>query len=254
MRTLSCISLVLSLVFGCLLLALVAEIFYLFWWKKRVISNGGIEGGYSNPTKEFFFTLCWKKPSTLSSRRPLNLQEPQAQNELDKDLWDNKFVEEDSIDAELMRLQQLSGPPRFLFTIKEETNEDLESEEVEETPYLTPSASPLYFTPPFTPPLRSSHNHHKFLSMFELASDAEFNKIRSSPPPTFKFLRDAEEKLFRKKINEEVDRCAFKNDKFRDAKVPSSLIHPNDEVNSSIITIVVSKNGEKENGVQEHVL
>ncbi|GAA0160700.1 hypothetical protein LIER_17194 [Lithospermum erythrorhizon] len=280
MKTLSCISLGLSLVFCCLLLALVAEFFYLFWWKKRVITNAGCEDGYSNPSKEFF-TLCWKKPSSLSNIRPLNLQEPQAQGDLDTDIWDNpcnappqnprvesyhiahfgseyynRFGEEDSIDNEMMRSQQLSGPPRYLFTIKEETNEDLESEDmksrVEETPYLTPTASP-YLTPPLAP-LTPSQNNQKLLSLFELVSDAEFNKIRSSPPPTFKFLRDAEEKHFRRKTNEEDDRYAFKNDEYIDAKVTSSLMPPKDEEDSSVITIVVSQNREKENVVHQHVL
>ncbi|KAG9150213.1 hypothetical protein Leryth_009781 [Lithospermum erythrorhizon] len=246
MRTLSCISLGLSLAFGCLLLALVVQFFYLFWWKKRVITNGGIEVGYSNPTRELFLALCWKKPSSLSTRRPLNFQEPQAQSDMEINLWDNPLGEEDIIDIELMNQEHISGPPRFLFTIEEETNEDLEAEDrksrVEETPYLTPMASPSYFTPPLTP-LRSSQNHQKIISLFELASDAEFNRIWSSPPPTFKFLRDAEEKLFRRKINEEVDKCAFKNE-FIDARVPSSLIHPMDEENGSVITI----------GVHQHVL
>ena len=35
---------------------------------------------------------------------------------------------EESIDLELMRLHNLCGPPRFLFTINEETSLDMESE------------------------------------------------------------------------------------------------------------------------------
>lgn len=106
--------------------------------------------------------------------------------------------------------------PRFLFTIVEETREDLESEDgafknrkqsasrsnlsellqILETPFFTPIASPPYFTPPLTPSLCDQFEN---LSPFwEWEKDAEFNRRRASPPPVFKFLRDAEEKLARR--------------------------------------------------------
>ena len=54
----------LGLVFGCLLLALVAELYYLLWWKKR-ISNREFEedDDYSSN----FHLICWKKPASLRS-------------------------------------------------------------------------------------------------------------------------------------------------------------------------------------------
>ncbi|GJZ18211.1 hypothetical protein Tco_0554334 [Tanacetum coccineum] len=102
-------------------------------------------------------------------------------------------------------------PPRFLFTIKEETKEDLESEDMSkigsrrsfsdvvsvDTPYYTPLASPLYFTPPITP---GDYSFRTFSPLFEASSDSEFNRIWASPPPKFKFMRDAEDKLQRKPI------------------------------------------------------
>ncbi|CAA2961133.1 uncharacterized protein LOC111401018 [Olea europaea subsp. europaea] len=78
---------------------------------------------------------------------------------------------------------------------------------IAETPFLTPVASPPYFTPPLTPSsssLSSSDNHILkgcFHPLHESESDAVFNKLRSSPPPKLKFLRDAEDKLYAKKIH-----------------------------------------------------
>ncbi|XP_059666242.1 uncharacterized protein LOC132312042 [Cornus florida] len=219
MRSLSGVGLGLSLVFGCLLLALIGELYYLLWWKKRLTTtNRDIE-------REFLYTFCCKKPSSLtstaldpqqlSSAATTTITDTHVHDESQShDFWFKPFGE----DTELMRLQSLSGPPRFLFTIKEETKEDLESEDdnnksrslsdllltVETPPFLTPLASPSCFTPPLTP-MDCSHSHHKCKHpKFESSSDAEFNRIRSSPPPKFKFLRDAEDKLHRRKMMDEA--------------------------------------------------
>lgn len=109
--------------------------------------------------------------------------------------------------------------PRFLFTITEETREDLESDDgvfknrkqstsrsnlsdliqILETPFLTPMASPPYFTPPLTPSFLDGFEQN--LSPFvEWERDAEFNRRRASPPPVFKFLRDAEEKMVQRRM------------------------------------------------------
>nr|GMD58860.1 Optomotor-blind protein [Ipomoea batatas] len=90
--------------------------------------------------------------------KPLEVSRPDnlARHEL-QPRTDTEEEKERSMEAELMRF---SGPARFLCTIKEETMEDLESDDVKcrddskgrmETPFLTPIASPLYFTPPLTP-------------------------------------------------------------------------------------------------------
>ncbi|XP_010497476.1 PREDICTED: uncharacterized protein LOC104774655, partial [Camelina sativa] len=114
---------------------------------------------------------------------------------------------------------------RFLFTIMEETKADLESEDGRSrlgsrsrrrslsdvpndcsTPGFTPLASPR--TLKSSSPLES-YPHHGFNPLFESDGELEFNKFfkssTSSPPPKFKFLRDAEEKL-RKRLIEEAKR------------------------------------------------
>lgn len=245
MKSLSGIGLGLSVVFGCLLLALFAEFYYLLCWKKR-ITNRTIEEGYNNtPTKELLHIFCCKKASSLSqtalnpqvssSGLICDTQLNDSENQLQQlQVHSNKDIlvkpcEEESIETELMRLHKIGGPPRFLFTIVEETKEDLESEDgrsrgekgsrgrslsdllfTVETPFLTPLASPSLFTPPLTSPANTYHNPHGFNPLFESSTDAEFSRIRASPPPKFKFLQDAEEKL-RRKIREDSERIVVRN-------------------------------------------
>ncbi|KAJ4970120.1 hypothetical protein NE237_003219 [Protea cynaroides] len=283
MRPLSSLGIGLILVFGCLLLALVAELYYLLWWKKRV-TNREIEDDYNTPARELFYAFCWKKPPLLSSTA-LNPQElctsvritgahgHETENQLNlsgsnKDLLLKPFGG-DSMESELLMLQNLCGPPRFLFTIKEETKEDLESEDGKsrgdrsrrgsrnkslsdilmttvETPFLTPMPSPPFFTPPLTP--MDSYNHHGLNPLYESSTEAEMNRIRSSPPPKFKFLKDAEEKLYRRKLMEEAEKKIHENsgsvqDVVKASPVPSLVA---DEEDPSFITIIVGKNKEKE--------
>lgn len=211
MQSLSSVGLGLSVIFGCLFLALVAELYYLLWWKKR-FTDRDVENDYSSPARELFYMFCWKKSSSLihTALNPQDLSRIHGdEGELNMHTNNDFLVKpfgEDGIETEFMTLQGLSGPPRFLFTIIEETKEDLESEDGKEsrsrslsdllltveTPYLTPLASPTLLISD------SSHKPHGFNPLFESVSDAEFNKIRSSPPPKFKFLQEAEEKLRRK--------------------------------------------------------
>ncbi|XP_057436435.1 uncharacterized protein LOC130728865 [Lotus japonicus] len=254
MKSLSSVGLGLSIVFGCLLLALVAEVYYLLWWKKRII-NREIENDYGSPVKELFNMFCWKRPSSSSLRQngftPPELcssvrigenlvynPELQAQSQTNKGFLFKPFGE-DGLEEEYMRQQGLFGPPRFLFPIIEESKEDLESQDsksrgrslgdllVVETPYLTPNASPPFFTPPFTP--ISPYSQHGFNPLFESATDAEFNRMKSSPPPKFKFLQEAEEKLRRKLQDNEGN---------------------GDEVS---ITVVVDKKSERDVNHQSHL-
>ncbi|KAH6765634.1 hypothetical protein C2S52_016617 [Perilla frutescens var. hirtella] len=129
---------------------------------------------------------------------------------------------EEGIEAELMRVHNLCGPPRFLFTIKEESKEDLESEDGKSrkgsrarslsdlviavdggtTPFLSPLSSPTLRAPSSL----DSYNHHGINPLFESIPEAELNRLRSSPPPKFKFLRDAEDKLLRRLMQEEAER------------------------------------------------
>ncbi|CAN1257574.1 hypothetical protein LINPERPRIM_LOCUS9638 [Linum perenne] len=207
MKSLSSVGLGLSIVFGCLLLALVAELYYLLWWKRRFtnrrVTGTGGRDNLSSPAKEFFYMFCLKKPSSSSQNQDLC----SSVRITDALVNHEQQIQDDSSDAiEATEVISLSGPPRFLFTIVEETKEDLESEEAVrsrgrslsdlllslETPYLTPFTSPPFFTPPLTPTTDSNH-------LLETSKEAEFNKIRSSPPPRFKFLQDAEEKLYRRR-------------------------------------------------------
>uniref|UniRef100_A0A1D1YFI9 50S ribosomal protein L9 n=1 Tax=Anthurium amnicola TaxID=1678845 RepID=A0A1D1YFI9_9ARAE len=303
MRPLSSLGIGLSLVFGCLFLALVAEVYYLLWWKKKV-ANGDVEDEYTSSPRELLYLFCWRKPSSLRSEA-LNPQQlcssvrtteggVDAQRQHDssssKALLTKPFLGgEDGVDAELMRLHSLSGPPRFLFTIKEETKEDLESEDgksrgdrsrkgsrgrslsdvflATESPFLTPLASPPFFTPPLTPMHR--YSQHGFNPLFESSKHGDRSKIGSSPPPKFKFLKDAEEKLYRKTLMEEALKVEGSGVLAEDnvvlappgpgsissAPVPSTATASSttsSEEDGSFITIIISKT--KEQGQHQHHL
>ncbi|GKV28453.1 hypothetical protein SLE2022_108950 [Rubroshorea leprosula] len=271
MKSLSSVGLGLSIVFGCLLLALVAELYYLLWWKKKFVSRD-IENDYSNPAREFFCMFCWKRASSSLSHKALNPQDIRIRDSLVQETEHSnrnlllKPLGDDSLETELAGLHPLPGPPRFLFTIIEETKEDLESEDGKtrkasrgrslsdilltvETPFLTPFTSPPFFTPPLTPlsmesSYSQSHTHQQgFNPLFESVTDAEFNRIRSSPPPKFKFLQDAEEKLYRRKLMEETE----KNDGLvqENGSRSSCSSFLNDEEDGSFITIIVDRNSER---------
>ncbi|XP_022765177.1 uncharacterized protein LOC111310217 [Durio zibethinus] len=272
MKSLSGVGLGLSIVFGCLLLALIAELYYLLWWKKR-LTGRDLENDYSNPAREFFYMFCWKRSASMthSALNPqgIRLREEQQSHhhhlDSNKDLLLKPF-DDHGVESELLRLHSLSGPPRFLFTIIEETKEDLESEEAKskcdnksrvgsrgrslsdllltvETPYLTPLASPPFFTPPLTP-MEACYSHQGFNPLFESATDAEFNRIRSSSPsPKFKFLQEAEEKLHRKKSMEEAESNDGFDQENGDMTPPSKYLK--DEEDGSFITIIVDRNKER---------
>ncbi|KAJ8760331.1 hypothetical protein K2173_011884 [Erythroxylum novogranatense] len=276
MKSLSSVGLGLSIVFGCLLLALVAELYYLLWWKRR-LTNREIGEDYSSPARELFYMFCLRKPSSSmhsgevcsSVRITDTLVNPEQESHphvsTSKDLLLKPFGTDDQMETELMRLQSLSGPPRFLFTIIEETKEDLESEDAKsrgdnksgkgsrslsdllvtvETPYLTPLASPPFLTPPLTPMSCSSYNQQEFHS-FEASIVTDHHKLRTSPPSTFKFLQAAEEKLFRRKLLEEVDKEVQEKDGYvQDYRKKDSSSQ--EEEDGPFITITVDKYKESE--------
>lgn len=278
MASFSGLGICLSLVFGCLLLALVAELYYLLWWKKR-ITNREIEYDYSNYAKELFYIFCWKRPAPLSSSstQQLSVRDPvpNGHDEQDPELGSGKDLllkafGEEGVESELMRLHNLAGPPRFLFTIKEETKEDLESDDGKskgdrsrtasrtrslsdvlvaiDTPFLTPLASPPLKSPTFNP--LDCYSQHGFNPLFESSAESELNRLRSSPPPKFKFLRDAEEKLYRR-LMEEAEKSGIKNGGFvqdSGVKAPMNVISSMtpEERDGSFIRIIVGKNKERE--------
>ncbi|CAN8317309.1 unnamed protein product [Cochlearia groenlandica] len=224
MRSLSSVGLALSIVFGFLLLALLAELYYLLWCKKKKRRNPHLENDYSTPrTRELIFILCCNNtnPSASSSfSNPKAIDTQQQQQRQQHCLLDDGFT-------------NAIGPgivPRFLFTIMEETEEDImesqdcvsikgkslhdlflnmESGGSSTPPYLTPLASPSLFTPPLTP-LSCNGRKEASLSFCESLYDAEFNRLVSSSPLSssssplsrFKFLRDAEEKLYKREVME----------------------------------------------------
>lgn len=289
MKSLSSVGLALSVVFGCLLLALVAELYYLLWWKNRILKTN-LEDGYSNSkAREFCYMFFGKSRTSLNTNalksqemsssdtqlvhEPTQLQLQVGSNvDSNSEFWFKPFGD-DAMDNEFIGL---CGPPRFLFTIKEETKEDLESEDGKsksrrgsrtrslsdlclsvETPFLTPLASPSCFTPPLSP-IAMSKNGFNFNPFLESASDAKFNKFirSSSPPPTFQFLKDAEDKFCRKFVEENEStrgRRVIKNDNGdvsfqvdQNLEVSSSSKLCNDEENSGgpFITLIFPKNRE----------
>ncbi|XP_073031914.1 uncharacterized protein [Primulina eburnea] len=260
MKSLSGVGLGLSLVFGCLLVALVGELYYLLWWKKRRICEKTHGNGDQIPPRKnsSYMLCCWIKATQELCSSSILVHEPQANPS--KDFVGFTPFGEGS-------LENFSGPPRYLFTIAEETKEDLESEDgiirnsknstsraslgdflhIMETPFLTPVASSPYFTPPLTP--SNSYDKQNFGPFFESKSDAAFNKLRSSPPPKFKFLRDAEEKLVRRrKLLEEIEKGVPRKDH---KSVSSSSMCHKDEENGSFITIIVA-NGQEED-ISKHI-
>lgn len=220
MRALSSLGIGLAIVSSLLFVALVAELYYIFWWKKKRSCN-------SNPPDLSFispkFPFCFKAPiDSPPTQAPLNghhaspLSDDPLHHLSSKDSLLKASINggggEEAIDAELMRLHSLSGPPRFLFTIKEETREDLESDDgrsrggrsqkdsrgrslgdllhCAESPFMTPLSSP---------PLLGigAQSLVKFESLRKLGFNPLFESS-SSPPPKFKFLKEAEEKLRRR--------------------------------------------------------
>ncbi|WOG86753.1 hypothetical protein DCAR_0205971 [Daucus carota subsp. sativus] len=240
MGYLSHVGIGLSFLFGCLLLGLIAELYYVIYWKKRYTSMEIQDSSHpTNGTTELSYLFCWKSP--ISSRKqelPTSVKSGH-----DQDLQMLRIYNgEEGVESELMRLHNLSGPPRFLFTIKEETKEDLESEDEKsrggrnisrkgsrnnslaellacvETPYLSPLASPVLKK---TQSLEG-YNHQGFNPFFESSTDAEINKLRLSPPPKLKFLKDAEMKLMNKLMEDAVRKCHEKDATFLTASESNS--------------------------------
>jgi hypothetical protein len=217
MRPLSRLGVGLTVVSALLLLALAAELYYLLVHKRRQRRRAAaISDAASSPSsssRELLQLFCFKKTPALASTT--YAQEPragdaEAVHEDDDDNDDDDG--DDTVEGQLMRLGSLVGPSRLLFTIKEETKEDLESADgrsrcgrsrslgdllhCPETPFLTPASSPL------PPAMERSYN-----PLFESPA-ASPTTIDKSPPPKLQFLKDAEEKLYRRALEEEAKRAA----------------------------------------------
>lgn len=289
MATFSGLGLALSIIFGCLFLAFVAEMYYLLWWKRRRVASSSSadvseEEDYTKYAKELLQFICWKKPSSF--QHPANTKNGDTNPTIVKDLGANglemsdlevgnskdslskSLGDQESVDSELMRLHNLHGPPRFLFTIKEETREDLESEDgrsrgdksrkgsrtrslsdiilaLDQTSFLTPLASPPLKSSSTLNPLESYSNNGFNNPLFESSGEAEWARPASSPPPKFKFLRDAEEKLLRRLREEAAKRAGGQECGFA-----KPCVGDGDNKEGPLVRIIVGKNGEKREIVQ----
>ncbi|KAI4302392.1 hypothetical protein MLD38_038141 [Melastoma candidum] len=227
MKSLSRVCVGITVIFGCLLLALFVVL--LLWWKRRRITVAAASG------PSLIEQGCLNPGSGIPNFHPKSFPGPLLQQggsllDSDKELFQFIPREQDGAEAELYKFP---GPPRLLFTIAEETKEDLESDDgnsgnvkvkrslsdylatVEsQMPYLTPVTSPSLLTPPVTPngtgavPHRCPNGGFGPRPGFDPSSfgscrDAELNKKGRSPPPTFKFLQDAEEKLRKQLMDSE---------------------------------------------------
>ncbi|GAB2274345.1 hypothetical protein Dimus_009109 [Dionaea muscipula] len=108
------LGIILSLVLGCLVLALVGGLYYPLWWKKQRICGERMEENNIAHAKELLYLFCWNKSSCihdLSSQDTVSVSS------------------KESVESEFMRLHDLVCTPGFLFTIHEETREDSESDD-----------------------------------------------------------------------------------------------------------------------------
>ncbi|KAL4182902.1 hypothetical protein AMTRI_Chr11g152480 [Amborella trichopoda] len=192
-------------IFAVFFLAIVAELYYVLWWRKRFreetavssISGDLSSESYQSQSKELLYFLCWKNQATAAATpvnsitaafpatsppQPDNFQHSSAspQSESDGSLCftppplpesDDFLYFPPEMDPDLLRLHSLMGYPRVLFTIKEGSREDTESEDARsrksksrtkslsdaflesaiETPFSTPCSSPPFFTPLSSP-------------------------------------------------------------------------------------------------------
>ncbi|CAL9123668.1 unnamed protein product, partial [Musa textilis] len=159
----------------------------------------------SSRARELLHLFCWRKPSFPSPTEPsfpssteVNPQEISATVDVAASSEEGQLRlhssssngDDDTVEAELMRLHSLAGPPRLLFTINEESKEDLESEDVrsggkkswsdsfdpsDTPPYLTPLSSPPFLTPPLAPLAR--YKHSAFNPLFESSKEEDFFRI-----------------------------------------------------------------------------
>src|ERR1044072_2927894 len=96
----------LSVAFGCLILALAAELCYLLWRKKRR-THTETEEDHGNDAKGLLYGVCWKIPSSSSSNA-INVSSDQENksNEPDLELGNDvvrlKNFGEEGVESELM--------------------------------------------------------------------------------------------------------------------------------------------------------
>lgn len=225
MSSVSTLGICLSVVFACFLLS----IMIFCWKKrlnnpsspssssaKYLMNNSQVEEGEVGDSRQVFYFFCGRKHIQQSSTKnstALNTNPPSHADdrivvkgghhqEEEEEVLSPEPPDEDFISrlfplrregiiepSEVMTIEGLLGPPRFLFTIKEETREDMESEDGKSTkggkshrschsrslsdpfaqmrmvdfatetpPFLTPPSSPPFYTPFETPPRTPLHH------------------------------------------------------------------------------------------------
>ncbi|XP_038893882.1 uncharacterized protein LOC120082683 [Benincasa hispida] len=213
----------LGIILGFLFLGILAELYYLLWRKKKRINNNPeVEDNHftKQPSLHLIPSETRNPPE---NRRGFDLELGSGEDSLLKTTATEEEDDEEETedDLELQGIYNLAGQPRFLFTINEETKEDLESEDGKsrkgsrnrslsdiiaaiDTPFFTPMASPPLKASPLSSLESYNYKLHGFNPLFESSDELEQNlkRLRSSPPPKFKFLRDAEEKLYRRLMEE----------------------------------------------------
>lgn len=66
MKSLSSVGLGLSIFFGCLVLALIAEVYYLLWWKKRLRASTDLENDLKDPGKDLLYVFLFHQLPCLT--------------------------------------------------------------------------------------------------------------------------------------------------------------------------------------------
>ncbi|KAL0333536.1 UNVERIFIED_CONTAM: hypothetical protein Sangu_1509800 [Sesamum angustifolium] len=127
----------LAIIFAISLVVLFAELFYVFW-RRRVFrrQTNAVGGGggdevsqYSSSDSSFSSIASSKELLYFFCIRPQFCfdRNSETTNATANDLGCNQQSDMEVVDIDLLKIQGMFGPPRFLFTITEEEREDVES-------------------------------------------------------------------------------------------------------------------------------
>ncbi|KAL0426602.1 UNVERIFIED_CONTAM: hypothetical protein Slati_2835000 [Sesamum latifolium] len=127
----------LAIIFAISLVVLFAELFYVLW-RRRVFrrQTNAVGGGggdevsqYSSSGSSFSSIASSKELLYFFCIRPQFCfdRNSDTANATANDLSSNQQSDMEVVDIDLLKIQGMFGPPRFLFTIAEEEREDMES-------------------------------------------------------------------------------------------------------------------------------